>query len=176
MPSVTRELTPTQGQASPTPEGPVLATATTPAVATQIVGSTKIAVGPGVMVGKALFPVEIAVSPAQRQKGLSGRPSLPPATAMLFVFEEAGTYRFWMKGMGFPLDIVWIGPDCTVVDMSLNALPPTSDQGQDNLPLYSPTVPSQFVLEINAGEAYSWGLSVGDRVELTGGLAGKYSC
>ena len=61
-----------------------------------------------VMINNHTFSVEIATTSAQQQQGLSGRNSLPQNQGMLFIFKTAGRYAFWMKGMKFPLDIIFI--------------------------------------------------------------------
>src|SRR3989338_662243 len=58
--------------------------------------------------------VELAVTPAQRERGLSGRDRLEPRSGMLFVFEDDGVRGFWMKGMTFPIDIIWIDDERVV--------------------------------------------------------------
>ena len=87
---------------------------------------------------------------------------------MLFPYQQQSRYNFWMKDMHFPLDIVWIGADCRVVDVTLNALPPAPGQTLEELPLYSPKLPAQYVLEINAGEAQAKGIEAGSPVAFTG--------
>ena len=126
--------------------------------------------------GNAVFPVELALTVEQHVQGLSGREVLPPGTGMLFVYQRESRSNFWMKEMRFPLDIVWIGADCTVVDVTLDAPPPEPDQTLDQLPRYSPGDPAQYVLEINAGQFAAEGLRLGDPVEFAGDLAGRYGC
>lgn len=122
------------------------------------------------------FPVELAITAEEKIQGLSGRLSLKEDTGMLFVYGMQRKYTFWMPDMRFPLDIVWIGSDCTVADVTLNALPPEPGQANQDLPLYSPESPVQYVLEINAAEADAKGIKAGVGVEFLGGLAGKYGC
>ena len=95
---------------------------------------------------------------------------------MLFVFENEERFRFWMRGMEISLDMVWIGSNCRVVDVSENVPFPESDSPLDDLPRYSPGSPAKYVLEINGGESSDLGLGIGDRVEFLGELAGKYGC
>ena len=71
---------------------------------------TPVELGPAVVIGDVVLPVELAITPEERRQGLSDRPSLAPGTGMLFVFESDGHRQFWMKNMHFPLDMVWIGP------------------------------------------------------------------
>lgn len=40
--------------------------------------------------------------------GLGGRKDLPEGTGMLFMMPREDYLRFWMKGMQFPIDIIWI--------------------------------------------------------------------
>ena len=112
----------------------------------------------------------------QQIQGLSGREVLAPGTGMLFVYQQESRYRFWMREMRFPLDIVWIGAGCAVVDLTLDAPPPETGQTLEQLPRFSPGDPVQYVLEINAGESASGGIGIGDPVEFAGDLAGRYGC
>lgn len=98
-------------------------------------------------VGEQVFMIEIADDVAERTQGLSGREFLPNNTGLLFVFENPGVQRFWMKDMNFPIDIIWVDADLRVVDVTRNAQPDSFPQ------TFSPTTPVLYVLEVNAGEA-----------------------
>lgn len=128
---------------------------------------------PVVIIAGVAFPVERAITPAQHVQGLSGRPKLDPGTGMLFIFDQELRRSFWMKDMHFPLDMVWINAQCVVADITHNAPPPTRGQTTADLPLYTPKGPAMYVLEINAGEAESAGIQVGDPVHYTGSLTGR---
>lgn len=108
------------------------------------------------------FRVEVADSDAKREKGLGDRDSLPADHGMYFPFPAAQYWVFWMKGMRFPIDIVWIQGG-KVVDISREVPVDAS------LPLktYSPVDPADAVLELNAGTARQIGLQKGDEVVLT---------
>ena len=147
-----------------------------PETATAAVQSSPGIEGPVVRVGKAAFPVELALTAEQRSQGLSSRETLPSGTGMLFVYQQERQYRFWMKEMRFPLDMVWVGADCTVVDLTLGAPIPEPDQTLEQLPRFSPVRPAQYVLEINVGESVAGDIKPGDLVEFTGDLAGRYGC
>ncbi len=108
------------------------------------------------------FEVEVASTEAQRVAGLSNRTSLEAEKGMLFVFSQAGNYPFWMKGMNFPLDIIWIAKNGTVVFIERNAQPCTTTEC---IPI-DPQKNVSYVLEVNAGIASSIGLKVGDKVEI----------
>jgi uncharacterized membrane protein (UPF0127 family) len=121
-----------------------------------------------VTIDDASFAVELAVTPQQVAQGLSGRPSLAPGTGMLFIFESEGLHSFWMKDMRFPLDMVWISAEHAVVDITEDVPPPAPGQTTADLPTYMPAEPAQYVLEINAGEADSADIRIGDVVEFRG--------
>jgi len=106
--------------------------------------------------------VEVADTDAKREKGLGERDSLAPDHGMYFPFPAAQYWVFWMKGMRFPIDIVWI-QDGKVVDVTPEV------QVDAGLPLktYSPTAPADAVLELDAGAARQIGLRKGDEVTLT---------
>lgn len=115
-------------------------------------------------IASATLSVEIADTPLARIQGLSGRSSLKSDEGMLFLFSRAGKYGFWMKGMQFPIDIVWIREGHVLgvtQDVSLN-----SQNSVFSLPVYYPPGPVDMVLEINAGRAAALGISAGDSVSL----------
>ena len=132
--------------------------------------------GPSVVVGEVAFQVELAVTPAERQQGISGRERLAPGQGMLFVYGEPRLLSFWMNGMLFPLDFVWIGPECTVVDITPEVPIPPPGAAIGGLPTYSPTSPASYNLEIGAGEAARAGLAPGDSVRFVGIAAEGADC
>jgi uncharacterized protein len=120
-----------------------------------------------VEVDGASVRAEVADDEASRQRGLSGRERLAPGEGMLFLLPDDSP-SLWMKGMRFPLDIVWI-KDGRVVDVSADVPPPRGSDAP--LPTYSPDRPADRVLEVNAGWAADHGVRRGDAVEVqrTGG-------
>ena len=104
--------------------------------------------------------VEVAQTPYQMERGLSGRSSLPQGRGIVFVFSVPGFYGFWMKEMNFPIDIIWIGPDFKVVGISSDVSPSTYPK------VFTPEVPAQYVLEVAAGWSEKNNISVGNAVQL----------
>ena len=131
---------------------------------------------PTVSIGEATWRVEFAQTHAQRTKGLSGRESMSPRTGMLFIYQTATAPAFWMRGMKFPLDFVWIGGGCTVVDITSNVQSPVPGTPDSALPTYRPTAPSVYNLEINAGEAEEFGIQIGDHVRFSSFSANGGGC
>ena len=132
--------------------------------------------GPAVTLGNVDFAAEVAQTLAQRAKGLSGRPSLQPGAGMLFVFDSGRASTFWMKGMLFPLDFVWIGADCRIVDITLNVPPPGPGTPDSELPTYASTAPATYIFEVAAGEVEGGGTEIGDEVRFTGVSAQGAHC
>lgn len=106
--------------------------------------------------------IELADTASKRAKGLGGRESLPEGWGMLFVFPQEGRYRFWMKGVKFPLDFVFI-KEGGVVDLLKNIPPPQPGQSTQSLPVYEPVVPVNMVLEVNSGFVDKYNIKVGDQ-------------
>lgn len=107
--------------------------------------------------------VLVADTPALRKQGLGGRESLGSNEGMLFVFPKADKTVFWMKGLKFPLDIIWIRGK-KVVDIIKNVPPPLEGQTDDQLPRYMPKENVDMVLEVNGGFADANNIQIGDTV------------
>ena len=103
---------------------------------------------------------------ALRALGLGGRDSLPPNRAMWFVFDDAAPRNFWMRGMRFPLDIVWVSDGYVVTGVAERVPHPAPGTPSGQLPNYSSIVPVRYVLEINAGLADELGIVPGSRVSI----------
>ncbi len=116
-----------------------------------------------IRIGSASFKVEIAASPLKKQAGLSARKSLDPDTGMLFIFSKAYRYPFWMKGMEFPLDFIWIR-DGKVADISKN-IPPAGKNEiiPDSI---APSTPADMVLEVNTGTVDHYHISIGESIQI----------
>lgn len=172
-PSVTATPSPTETAPPPptrTPTPTVVPTSTPAPTATPLPDA------PLVFIGDAVYVVDLAVSPEERVKGLSGRPSLNTDRAMLFVYDEDAPRTFWMPDMYFPLDMVWIRSDCTVAGVTADVPNPHLDLPRDQLPRYPSSEPVRFILEINAGQAATHNIAPGSRVEFAGQIKGKWGC
>ena len=114
--------------------------------------------------GTSLATVEVRVADTfeKRYVGLSDTDSLASDEGMLFVHDEEGEHSYVMRGMDFPIDIVFLDSDGTVVEI-VHA----STDGE-NAP-YSAR--AKYVLEVNRGWANRTGTSVGDTVEIPDGVA-----
>jgi uncharacterized membrane protein (UPF0127 family) len=99
-----------------------------------------------VQVGKQRFRVEVAAGAADRERGLSGRASLPVDAGMWFVLPASGPHGFWMKDMEFAVDLVWISQGREVI--GVERLAPC---GAFHCPTHYAPRPAAYVLEVNEG-------------------------
>jgi len=99
--------------------------------------------------------VEIVSTDEGKRQGLSGRISLASDQGMLFVFDRPQVHSFWMKDMHFPIDMIWLDENYRVVDVTHDAQPSSYPA------TFSPKIPAQYVLEVNAGLAESFNVGVG---------------
>ena len=81
--------------------------------------------------------------------------------AMLFPFETEGRHSFWMQGMKFPIDIIWLDSAKTVVHIEPQLEPCTPL----DCPSYQPDQNAMYVLETVAGFSEKWGVTEGTRAE-----------
>jgi len=112
-----------------------------------------------------LIKADVANTAPLREQGLSGRVSLAPDAGMWFVFEQDGTYPFWMPEMNFPIDIIWVGSDFKVAEVVRNVSPePGVDKPQ--LKRYTNRLPVRYVLEVPSGTSLEHKVGIGSRLEL----------
>ena len=122
-----------------------------------------------IVVGETPVAVELAIKPEETSLGLGYRNGLPENGGMLFIFPEPGERMFWMKGMRFCLDIIWI-LDGEITGAAENACPdPEGTDDADRMRFPSPT-PVNYVLEMPAGWLEEHGYGPGTSVELPPGL------
>jgi|GEM_PF-651079 len=102
-----------------------------------------------VTVGDTQIIAEIADTGDLRSRGLSFRDGLKSGHGMIFIFDDASPRSFWMRGMRFCLDIIWIEGD-QIVGAAENACPEPGVSEQD-LARYRSPEPVSYVLEMPAG-------------------------
>lgn len=102
----------------------------------------------------ASFGVEVADTPALREKGLMFRSKMSVSAGMLFVYDRPGHPQFWMKNTEIPLDMIFMDSAGRVTRVHENAIPGdlTAIDGGEG---------AQFVLEIGGGLARPLGIVPG---------------
>lgn len=96
-------------------------------------------------IGAQTFQASVADTPSARQHGLSGRRELAENSGMWFEFPTSDWHSFWMQGMHFPIDLIWVSPTQQV--LGVLTLQPCTAQP---CPIFVPPGPVAHVLEINA--------------------------
>lgn len=107
------------------------------------------------------YRMEVVRTDAARQQGLSDRLSLPAGTGMHFIFETPSRYTFWMHGMHFPLDMVFLDGG-KIVNIANNVPYPKTPTAEPAT--VRPQQPFDQVLELPAGDADRLGLKIGQEV------------
>ena len=100
--------------------------------------------------------VEVVTSEKAKEKGLSGRKSIEDKEGMLFISQEKGDNKIWMKDMNFPIDIIWFDENMKVIFLKENVSPQSFPQ------TFGPNQNSKYVLEVKAGFCKKNNLKIGD--------------
>jgi uncharacterized membrane protein (UPF0127 family) len=115
-----------------------------------------------VSIGGVRLLADIADTPEKQRVGLGVRESMEEGEAMLFLFATESRHPFWMNGMEFPIDIIWLDADKIVVhiERSLQPCPNIVD-----CPNYTPDEDALYVLETVAGFSERRGVVEGTQAE-----------
>ncbi len=97
--------------------------------------------------GGVSLRIELATTSEAQERGLGGRTNVPDGYGMLFIFNKADRYGFWMKDMLVPIDIFWLDENKSVVSFISNLATSTYPN------VFYPSAPAQYVLETRAGFA-----------------------
>lgn len=122
-----------------------------------------------IWVGKTAVEAEVRLDDQGRELGLSYRLDMAESEGMLFVFPEVIRPLFWMKGMKFDLDMVWI-KDGRVVEITERV--PAPENEKVKVATVSPKEMVDSVLEVKAGWVEKNGVVVGDEVVVGGDHSG----
>ena len=87
--------------------------------------------------------LEIADTPESQATGLMHRTDMPADHGMLFVFQQPGTWPFWMKNTPLPLDIAALDPNGRIQQIHTGVPYSTIE-----MPFSHPT---KTVVELHAG-------------------------
>ena len=107
--------------------------------------------------------IYLADTEAKREEGLSSFKGLSDQEGMLFLFDQAGNYQFWMKGMSMPIDIIWINNN-KVIGITPD-IPVQTGAADNELKKYAPPSEVDKVLEVRAGWTKKYGIEAGNNVE-----------
>ena len=116
--------------------------------------------------------IELAFTEAEQTKGLMERDTLAENGGMLFVSDTMSQRTFWMKGCRFDIDLIYMNAEGVIVSMHRMKMEKPQQRSEsevayyDRLPTYDSGKPTQFVLELSAGQIDFLGLQVGDKLDI----------
>ncbi len=113
-----------------------------------------------VLPNDTIVHVRLADDSFERAQGLSDRASLPANEGLLFLHDEPGVQRYWMKDMLIPIDIIWIDGE-RIVGFVQDAQP--EDPATT---IYSSPAPVDKILEVSAGFVSQNDLKIGDILDI----------
>ena len=116
-----------------------------------------------ITVGETPVIVDLALASSEQQLGLGYRNVLEPGTGMLFVFNEPSQRTFWMKGMRFCLDIIWIA-NGEIVGAAEGVCPDPVGTVDADRARFDSGEPVTHVLEVPAGWLAEIGYGAGTPV------------
>jgi uncharacterized membrane protein (UPF0127 family) len=114
---------------------------------------------------------DLAITDEQKAEGLAVKDSLKENEGMLFVYEQPSDQSFWMKDMKFPIDIIWLDSNGTVVHIEQNLQPCISVANPGvsvlNCPVYTPDLEAMYVLETVAGFSQRHNIVNGTKIDFS---------
>lgn len=111
-----------------------------------------------VQLGRADLRLELAVTPAERRRGLQQRDFLPPDQGMAFFYGRPQRARFWMRNTPLPLDIGFFTADGVLREVY--PLHPHTE-----VPVRSVREDIALAVEVNQGWFAAEGIFPGDRID-----------
>ena len=109
-----------------------------------------------------VYPTLVARTQSELYHGLGDRDNLGHYVGMYFDFYEEGSYGIVMRGMRFPLDVLWLKGE-TVVQIEEN-IPLQPGVAEEGLKSYINVNPADAVVELGAGKVRELNIKVGDKI------------
>jgi uncharacterized membrane protein (UPF0127 family) len=113
-----------------------------------------------ISIGGIEIQLQLALKPAEQQKGLMYRDSLDKDHGMLFLFERPGMRGFWMRNTCIPLDIGYFDSSGRLLE--IHKLIPF-----DETAVKSRSREVLIAVETNRGWYAANNIQVGDRIEMS---------
>ncbi len=110
-----------------------------------------------------IIQAEIADTPQKRAAGLMYRDHLKKDHGMMFFFDQAQEWTFWMKNTLIALDLIWMDDKKRVIHIERNV--PICTRTDDSCPQYRPNDGAMYVLEIAAGTADGLKIEKGTKLQ-----------
>lgn len=99
---------------------------------------------------------ELAITPAQQQRGLMYRQTLPDDHGMLFVYAAPQRICMWMKNTRIPLSVAFLDGEGTIINIA--------EMQRESLDIHCAARPARYALEMTRGWFARRGISPGMRI------------
>lgn len=119
-----------------------------------------------IIVGETEVTVDLALTSSEQTLGLGYRNGLDEDHGMLFVFDSYRSRTFWMKGMRFCLDIIWIR-DGVITGAAESVCPDPAGTADADRARFESEDQVNYALEMDAGWLQSHGYGPGTIVDLS---------
>jgi hypothetical protein len=106
--------------------------------------------------GIQVIQAEVALEPAERERGLMFRKQLGTNQGMVFLFDEPAQQCMWMRNTLIPLSVAFIDRDGKIINVEEMAA-----QTDDN---HCAARPALYALEMNQGWFAKHGILAGTRI------------
>ncbi|MDO8561723.1 MAG: DUF192 domain-containing protein [bacterium] len=106
------------------------------------------------------FHVWVARTASEREASLNNKNGMPENTGMVFVFDTDGTYEVSTAKMHFPVDVLWLNREGSVVSLE-REVPPGRELS------VRPPLPARYVLLLNAGIADKYYIDTESHVNIS---------
>lgn len=106
--------------------------------------------------GIHVIRAEVALAPAEREKGLMFRQALGFNQGMVFLFDVPAVQCMWMRNTLIPLSVAFIGDDGRIVNIEDMA-----PQTEDN---HCAARPARYALEMTRGWFAKHGIATGAKI------------
>ncbi len=98
----------------------------------------------------------------KRMVGLMYTESINTNECMLFIFTTESKYGIWMYKMNFPIDIIWLDKDKSIIDIKENI---PACKSMFNCPVYYPKYKSKYIIELSAGYIKNYKIDKNTKIE-----------
>jgi len=110
-----------------------------------------------------VIQAEVADTPQKRATGLMYRDHLEKDRGMMFFFDQAQEWTFWMKNTKISLDLIWMDEKKRVIHIERSV--PICTRTDDSCPQYRPNNDAMYVLEIAAGTVDGLKIEKGSKLQ-----------
>lgn len=119
-------------------------------------------------IGKTVFRADLVSNNSpNRGMNLSKRGPLGKGEALLIEFDSDRNWTTTMKGIRFPIDIIWLDKDRVVVHIERNVQPDAEPYRE-----YLPKSAARYIMKVSSGQTEGRGISPGVKARFEKGGIG----